>query len=106
MKTLLSFTLFLLLAGNASATWKPAGDRIKTDWAAEISPDDVWNAYPRPLLQRERWKSLNGLWNYSITPRTTPRPGQHEGKILVPFPVESSLSGVQADGGGGQGGVV
>jgi beta-galactosidase/beta-glucuronidase len=95
MKTLLSFTLFLLLAGNASATWKPAGDRIKTDWAAEISPDDVWNAYPRPLLQRERWKSLNGLWNYSITPRTTPRPGQHEGKILVPFPVESSLSGVQ-----------
>jgi beta-galactosidase/beta-glucuronidase len=96
MKTLLCFTLlvFVFLVGNASAEWKPAGERIKTRWAEEISPASVWEAYPRPLLQRERWKNLNGLWDYSITPRFSPAPKQHEGKILVPFPVESSLSGV------------
>jgi beta-galactosidase/beta-glucuronidase len=95
MRTICLSILLLFLAGNASAEWQPAGDRIKTEWAEKISPENVWDAYPRPLLQRERWQNLNGLWDYSITPRTAARPAQHEGKILVPFPVESSLSGVQ-----------
>jgi beta-galactosidase/beta-glucuronidase len=94
MKTLLSLTLFLLLAAHVSAEWKPAGDRIKTEWAAQIAPENVWDAYPRPLLQRERWLNLNGLWDYAITPRASSKPGEYTGKILVPFPVESSLSGV------------
>jgi beta-galactosidase/beta-glucuronidase len=94
MRKTISLTLFLLLATHASAEWKPAGDRIKTEWAAQISPENVWDAYPRPLLQRARWMNLNGLWDYAITPRTSSKPGQYAGKILVPFPVESSLSGV------------
>lgn len=95
MRIVSCFILLLFLASNASAAWQPAGDRIKTEWAGKISPENVWDAYPRPLLQRQRWQNLNGLWDYSITPRNAPRPGQHNGQILVPFPVESSLSGVQ-----------
>jgi hypothetical protein len=95
MRSILLYTLFILFYANLTAQWKSAGDRIKTSWAEDIHPDNVWNAYPRPLLVRPDWKSLNGLWDYSITPRDQPEPGIFQGKILVPFPVESSLSGVQ-----------
>lgn len=78
-----------------SAQWKPAGDKIKTKWAAEINPDKVWTEYPRPLMERAEWVNLNGLWDYAITPRNSMRPKNFDGKILVPFAVESSLSGVQ-----------
>jgi beta-galactosidase/beta-glucuronidase len=95
MRTISGFILLLFLAGNATAAWQPAGDRIKTDWGTKLTSDNVWDAYPRPLLQRERWQHLNGLWDYSITARNASKPAQHEGRILVPFPVESSLSGVK-----------
>ncbi len=91
----LGTVFFLFLFGSSSAQWKPAGERIKTVWAEQISPDNVLNAYPRPLLEREEWKNLNGLWNYSISPRRSLQPDQHDGLILVPFAVESSLSGVK-----------
>ncbi|MEG1270845.1 MAG: glycoside hydrolase family 2 [Ruthenibacterium sp.] len=50
--------------------------------------------YPRPQLQRGAWQNLNGLWDYAITDSDVP-PGVWQGKILVPFAVESALSGVQ-----------
>ena len=74
--------------------WAPAGDRIRTKWADEVSPTNVHKEYPRPQMVRQEWKSLNGLWEYSITGRADSRPESFEGRILVPFPVESSLSGV------------
>lgn len=91
--TLWLFFLFIHLAIHAQ--WQPAGERIKTIWAEEISPDNVWDAYPRPIMQREEWMNLNGLWNYAIAPKNQGFPETYNGKILVPFPVESSLSGVQ-----------
>ncbi len=88
--------VFAFLFPTWSVTqWKPAGERIMTPWADEISPDKVWDAYPRPLVEREAWKNLNGLWDYSISSRLAPKPKGHDGKILVPFPVESALSGVK-----------
>lgn len=85
----------LLLAGHVSAQeWTPAGDRIRTRWAEEVSPANVHKEYPRPQMVRPEWKSLNGLWEYSITGKADPKPEAFEGRILVPFPVESSLSGV------------
>lgn len=76
------------------AQWEPAGDKIKTKWASEIDPENVLPEYPRPIMEREDWKNLNGLWNYSISDKNTAKPENNEGEILVPFAVESSLSGV------------
>ena len=73
--------------------WKPAGDRIKTQWGKNLDPDKVWQEYPRPQLERKEWMNLNGLWKYSINKQIS-YPEPFDGNILVPFPVESSLSGV------------
>ena len=47
--------------------WSPAGNKIKTKWGITLNPDNVWQEYPRPQLQREDWMNLNGFWYYSIT---------------------------------------
>lgn len=64
-------------------------------WAKEVGPDNALKEYPRPQLQRKDWQNLNGLWEYSITDSSTIAPGKFDGKILVPYPIESALSGVQ-----------
>ena len=82
--------------GDTSGTeWAPQGYKIKTKWAAEVDPKNPLPEYPRPQLVRQEWQNLNGLWQYAITPQTQRTiPTQWDGQILVPFPVESSLSGV------------
>lgn len=94
MKQLL-MTLLLLSSYAAMAQYAPAGDKIKTRWADEVKPDQVHPEYPRPLMTREAWQNLNGLWNYAITPKDGKQPQAYDGEILVPFCIESSLSGVQ-----------
>ena len=89
----------VLLALNALEQWSPAGDKMKTDWANKIDPNNVLSEYPRPILERSEWKNLNGLWDYAILPAGQAEPGSFDGKILVPFAVESSLSGVQKEVG-------
>lgn len=79
---------------TVEAQWKPAGEKLKTRWAKEVSPECPLPEYPRPIMERERWQNLNGLWDYAIRPKGEGAPQQYEGKILVPFAVESSLSGV------------
>ena len=74
--------------------WEPAGDRIMTEWASQVDPDNVLPEYPRPQMVREEWQNLNGLWSYAITPAESAKPAEFEGQILVPFAVESALSGV------------
>lgn len=89
-------TTLLSLAGvvAANAQWSEQGNKIKTQWAAQVSPNNISTEYPRPIMQRNRWQSLDGLWNYSIRRRGAANMGNADGKILVPFAVESSLSGV------------
>ena len=90
-----ALALSLMTAGTVSAqSWAPAGDRIRTAWAEEVTPENVHKEYPRPQMVRPDWKSLNGLWEYSITPKNAAVPEKFDGQILVPFAVESSLSGV------------
>lgn len=95
MKKLFAFSvLTALFALNTSAQWKPAGDKIKTDWATQIDPENVLPEYPRPIMERSEWKNLNGLWNYAVIDKGAALPQNFEGEILVPFAIESSLSGV------------
>ena len=77
-----------------SAQWKPAGERIKTEWATKIDVENVLPEYPRPIMERPDWMNLNGLWNYAIAPVGQAAPQKYDGQILVPFAIESSLSGV------------
>jgi beta-galactosidase/beta-glucuronidase len=96
MKKQLILTAMLCLLGvSAFAQWKPAGNMIKTQWADKVDPQNVLPEYPRPLLQRDAWANLNGLWDYAIKPIGENTPTKYDGKILVPFCIESSLSGVQ-----------
>ena len=77
-----------------NADWKPAGNRIKTKWGKNLDYKKVWQEYPRPQLQRADWMNLNGLWSYAIKDQSVMNTTEFDGLLLVPFPVESSLSGV------------
>ena len=74
--------------------WAPVDIPIRTSWSAEVSPANVHPEYPRPQLVREKWASLNGLWDYAVVEADAPQPKEWDGQILVPFCIESSLSGV------------
>lgn len=89
----------LALTLGAQAQWKPVGDKIKTKWAEQINPKNVLPEYPRPQLERTDWVNLNGEWEYAIKPKGQAEPAAFDGNILVPFAVESSLSGVQKEVG-------
>ena len=80
---------------TTAQTWQPAGDRIKTRWAEEIDPANPLPEYPRPQLVRDQWLNLNGLWNFALVEKGSSIPGAFDSKILVPYPIESSLSSVQ-----------
>ncbi len=81
-------------AQQSDTAWQPAAGPLFTRWSKTIDPAHVHAEYPRPQLQRAQWQNLNGLWQYAITPRDEARPQDYSGKILVPFPIESALSGV------------
>ena len=93
MKRALLSLIVLGFGLSANAQWAPVGKEIKTPWASEITPENVHQEYPRPQMVREKWANLNGLWNYAITDLNA-NTFKAEGEILVPFAVESSLSGV------------
>lgn len=82
------------LAAQLHAQWKPVEGRISTQWSEQVNPDNVLPEYPRPIMERTEWKNLNGLWDYAIIEKGKHAPSVFDGKILVPFAVESSLSGV------------
>ena len=94
MKKLAFFLAITFLSLSAAAQdWAPAGNDIKTKWASEVNPAAPHPEYPRPQMVRSQWQNLNGLWEYAITEEDAVFEAP-EGKILVPFAVESSLSGV------------
>lgn len=99
MRKFLITASLLFVTFCAVAQWKAVGDKIKTSWAEKIDPQNVLPEYPRPVMERSQWKNLNGLWEYAILPVGKSEPSEFSGKILVPFAVESSLSGVQREVG-------
>jgi beta-galactosidase/beta-glucuronidase len=96
-KKYLFFVLALGLGWNtvcAQQDWKIVSGKITTQWSEKVTPAAVLPEYPRPQLVRGNWKNLNGLWDYAIRPKNENKPATWDGKILVPFAVESALSGV------------
>lgn len=83
-----------LACAAAGAAYKPVEGRIMTRWAKEVTPARVHPEYPRPQMVRKEWQNLNGLWEYAIRAKDAGRPESFDGEILVPFAVESALSGV------------
>lgn len=76
-------------------SWSLVRERIVTPWAEQVDVNAPLPEYPRPqLVRNNNWKNLNGLWNYTIVPKNQKATTKYEGKILVPFAVESALSGV------------
>ena len=78
----------------SSSEWRPIPEKIQTRWAQDVDANCPLPEYPRPQMVRDTWMNLNGLWDYTILPKEQEPPSQYQGQILVPFPVESSLSGV------------
>lgn len=87
-------SVILSCATTVSAQWKPGKAPIMTRWAAKVAPERALPEYPRPQMVRDAWQNLNGLWDYAIRPKAEEQPQAWDGQILVPFPVESALSGV------------
>ena len=99
MKKSLIISVFLFIAVSVIAqnnTWKIVPGRITSPWADSVNPANVLHEYPRPQMQRNDWVNLNGLWQYAALPVSGEKniPLSFQGNILVPFAIESALSGV------------
>ncbi|MHA1619363.1 MAG: glycoside hydrolase family 2 protein [Promethearchaeota archaeon] len=77
-----------------SQEWKVIPAPLMTKWADEVDSNNPLSEYPRPQMVRDSWLNLNGLWEYAVSPKNINSMPTPEGKILVPFPLESALSGV------------
>lgn len=87
--------LLLHVSAQAQKNWQPVSGRISTPWAEKVDPVSPLPEYPRPQMVRSNWTNLNGLWQYAVLPKEQQAiPAAFQGNILVPFAVESSLSGV------------
>src|SRR5205823_14819642 len=94
-----AFCLISLLCFQTSlfAVWQAAKGPLTTRWAKDVSPDKALPEHPRPQMARQEWLNLNGLWDFAIREQKSEvgqMPDRYDGQILVPFPVESALSGV------------
>lgn len=97
----LPFILILLSAlvscsQNEQTNWKIADNPLITEWSDDVDPSIPWPEYPRPDMVRDTWLNMNGLWDYAITQKDQ-EPEAWDGKILVPYPLESALSGVKKE---------
>ncbi|HWZ36002.1 MAG TPA: hypothetical protein VNW51_07585, partial [Mucilaginibacter sp.] len=96
MKRLLPMALCTLVPSLLFAQqWQPKKAALMSKFAKDVNPNSVLPEYPRPQMVRTKWMNLNGLWQYQpgVEGETLPA-GKLSSTILVPFPVESALSGV------------
>ena len=84
----------LAIGSTGMADWKPAKGPLSTRWTNEVTPDSALPEHPRPQMARADWQNLNGLWDYALVAKDAAWPEKFGGQILVPFAVESALSGV------------
>lgn len=102
MKKIIIFLALGLVASLATIAYlaqpilsAPPRVQIFTPWAELLDPENPLPEYPRPQLQRARWQNLNGYWDFTLAAKDAAAPNRFEQRIVVPFPVESSLSGIK-----------
>lgn len=93
--TLFVFLINPMISEAQSQGWEPVENPLMTRWVEDIDPNEPLSEYPRPQMERDEWKNLNGLWDYAIIPALENEPVSWDGEILVPFSSESALSGVK-----------
>ncbi len=93
---LFSIVLICPVPAQENPDWKPAVSPLSTRWAKDVKPQNPLPDYPRPQMVRANWLSLNGLWQFENASNAAPLPHNRElkARILVPFPMQASLSGV------------
>ncbi|MBS3771923.1 MAG: beta-galactosidase [Bacteroidales bacterium] len=101
MKRTIIVLFFVLFAGLGNLIlqaqenqYEKANNPLFTTWAEEVGPENALPEHPRPQMKRDHWKNLNGLWDFQMTSKMG-GPGEYEEEILVPYPVESALSGIK-----------
>ena len=89
------FVLQTIILTCFAQKWEMKQARIMTPWSEDVNPENVLSEYPRPQLVRDNWLNLNGVWNFTKVESWKYSPTQvfHQ-EILVPFPMESALSGI------------
>ena len=98
LRTISQYFCIAILGLAAAAdtwAWQPAEGPLTTRWTKDVSAEKAWPDYPRPQMVRKDWTNLNGLWQYAIRPKAEAKPQKWDGEILVPFAIESALSGVK-----------
>jgi Glycosyl hydrolases family 2, sugar binding domain/Glycosyl hydrolases family 2/Glycosyl hydrolases family 2, TIM barrel domain len=96
--------LAVIMTGNAPANavvaWRPKPPPLSTPWTHLVGPNNALPEYPRPQMARTHWLNLNGVWDYTgrsgqAVLATLPSENEYHERILVPYPTESALSGIQ-----------
>lgn len=92
----LTVYLFVSVMSLNAQQWQMKTAPLMTSYASKIDTANVLAEYPRPQMARQLWMNLNGIWQFQPANSTTEAvpSGKLSGKILVPFPVESAISGV------------
>jgi hypothetical protein len=82
---------------EATTTWHKGVPPLATPWTDQVGPGNALPEYPRPQLTRNRWQNLNGVWEFAKADTGQAVPTGHElaERVLVPYPIESALSGIQ-----------
>jgi len=92
--TIIAILFLSMSTAIAQETWKTVPGHLMTKWAKEVTPENVHQEYPRPMMVRDNWQNLNGLWDFTFSRQDRNHKG-YDRKILVPFPIESALSGLK-----------
>ena len=96
IKKILTIAALAVSAMLSAQEWAPKQAPLMTQWGERLTVENAHREYPRPQMVRSQWQNLNGLWNYAVTSKDAAQPESiSQGKILVPFAIESALSGVQ-----------
>src|ERR1035441_4767158 len=100
-RALLAWTwlTLLFLTVTSAPAWQMKQAPLMTQWASQIDTNNPLPEYPRPQLVRNQWLSLNGIWQFQAGELNDPIPTNQPlaSEILVPFPMESAISGVRSE---------